>query len=179
MFNLVSTMIEAVDEIGIVEESFLIHYTKQLERLTSCNTIQDMQTQLTQLLAQVCEYITAKRQQDMQTARIREIAGLVGEIHSFIEKRYHDPNLNISMVGEHFKKKPAYLSKLFKDHTGGGLLDYINDIRLEKAKPMLTGTQLTIYEIASSVGYSDVNAFIRIFKKSEGITPGRFKETAE
>ncbi|MDF2921440.1 MAG: hypothetical protein K0R57_354 [Paenibacillaceae bacterium] len=177
MFNLVSTLIETIDEIGVVEESFLIHNPKQLERLTSSETIQEMQTQLKGLLLQVCEYTAAKRQQDMQLARMREIGELAGQIKAFIEENYRDPDLNISLIGAHFQKKATYLSKLFKDHTGGGLLDYINTVRVEKAKALLADDKMTIYEAAGTVGYRDVNAFIRIFKKVEGITPGKYKET--
>ncbi|UUZ97471.1 helix-turn-helix domain-containing protein [Paenibacillus sp. P25] len=41
---------------------------------------------------------------------------------------------------------------------------------------LLSGTSHTVSEIARMVGYSEVNTFSRIFKKFEGVTPGKFKE---
>jgi two-component system response regulator YesN len=176
MFNLLSTLIEAIDEIGIEEDHSLVRDPKWLERLTSCDTIQDMQLQLEQIFLQVCDYTAAKRRQDMQTSRLREVDQVVDRIKKLIGEQYRDPNLNISMIGDHFGRKATNLSKLFKDRTGEGLLDYINDVRVEQAKALLGDDKLTIYEVAGCVGYNDVNAFIRIFKKVEGITPGKYKE---
>ncbi|WP_197080917.1 helix-turn-helix transcriptional regulator [Gordoniibacillus kamchatkensis] len=70
------------------------------------------------------------------------------------------------------------MSKLFKDHTGEGLLDFINKTRIEAAKRLIAAKNSHVNEIAGSVGFNDVNAFIRTFKKYEGITPGKYKETA-
>nr|WP_246238994.1 helix-turn-helix transcriptional regulator [Paenibacillus anseongense] len=72
--------------------------------------------------------------------------------------------------------KSTYLSKLFREQTGEGLLDYINKVRIVKAKELIENQNITLNEIASLVGFSDVNALIRIFKKYEGVTPGKYKE---
>lgn len=83
--------------------------------------------------------------------------------------------MNITMIGEAFGLTPSYLSKLFKAQTGEALLDTINRTRLEEAKKLLMQHDVPIADIARSVGYSDINTFNRIFKKFEGITPGKYK----
>lgn len=177
MLNLVSTMIKTIGEIGSVQESFLVQNPNRIERLTACETIQDMQQQMTELLRNVCEYTYAKRQQNIQNSRQQVVSELVARVGEFIAENYQDANLNISMIGNHFDMKPTYLSKLFKDQTGEGLLDTINKIRIDRAKRMIVDQNISIGEAAGSVGFNDVNAFIRTFKKYEGITPGKFKET--
>lgn len=71
---------------------------------------------------------------------------------------------------------PAYMSRLFKERTGYGLLDYINKVRIEKAKVLLNENSYSIQEIALKVGFVNSNTFIRSFKKAEGITPGSYKK---
>jgi YesN/AraC family two-component response regulator len=94
----------------------------------------------------------------------------------YVNEYYQDENLNISMIGEAFSMTPSYVSKLFKDLAGESLLDYINKTRLVQAKLLLISGKYTVSEISLKVGYNDVNTFHRIFKKFEGITPGRYRE---
>ncbi|TBL74008.1 helix-turn-helix domain-containing protein [Paenibacillus thalictri] len=179
LFDLVSTMVKTINEIGDIQESFLMDSPKRIERLMACETFEDMKQQLTDLLRKVCEYTSAKRQKHIQQSRQRVLHELLHKVGSFIEERYDDPNLNISLIGEKFDMKATYLSKLFKDQTGEGLLDYINKVRIGKAKEMIAAQHKNVTDVASLVGYNDVNAFIRTFKKYEGITPGKYKETLD
>lgn len=177
MLNLVSTMVKTVSEIGSLQESFLVQNPKRIEKLTQCDTVQEMQRQMTAFLRQVCDYTADKRQQSLQQTRHHALDELIGRVRSLIQERYQDPNLNISMIGHHFEMKPTYLSKLFKDHTGEGLLDCINKTRIDQAKRLIAENHKNVSDVAGCVGFNDVNAFIRTFKKYEGITPGKFKET--
>ncbi|MFC0215502.1 helix-turn-helix domain-containing protein [Paenibacillus chartarius] len=177
--NLVSTMIKTVSEIGSLQDSFLVQNPRRIERLTQFDTVQEMQRQTTEFLRQVCEYTAGLRQQHLQQSRQQALDELVREVKELIGSRYSDPNLNISMIGHAFDMKPTYLSKLFKDHTGEGLLDCINKTRVEQAKRIMAEDGQSVTDAAGLVGFNDVNAFIRTFKKYEGITPGKFKEAAE
>jgi len=55
------------------------------------------------------------------------------------------------------------------------MLDAINRVRLARAKELLARDGVSIAEAAVRVGYYNSNAFIRTFKKYEGITPGQYK----
>jgi two-component system response regulator YesN len=183
MLNLVSTMIKTISELGDMEDSALIRNTrrieKQIEKLTSCKTIQEMHEEMTVFLEKVCEYTSNKRLQNIQQSRQRALDTRIQHILDYIEQNYQDSNLNISMIGSHFDMKPAYLSKLFKDHTGEGLLDSINKTRIDRSKQLIVDSKKNISDVAGCVGFNDVNAFIRTFKKYEGITPGKYKEMQE
>ncbi|MDF2959456.1 MAG: hypothetical protein K0S39_1191 [Paenibacillus sp.] len=183
MLNLVSTMIKTISELGDIQDSVLIRnprrIEKRIEQLTSCETIQEMHVEMTDFLEKVCEYTSNKRQQNIQQSRQRAMDERIQQIIDYIDQNYQDSNLNISMIGSHFDMKPAYLSKLFKDHTGEGLLDSINKTRIERAKHLIEDSKKNVSDIAGCVGFNDVNAFIRTFKKYEGITPGKYKEMKE
>jgi two-component system, response regulator YesN len=68
-----------------------------------------------------------------------------------------------------------YLSRAFKNITGRNFSDYLSEIRMNKAKELLEKTQLTVYDIAISVGYGDPQYFHRVFKKYFGVTPNEYR----
>lgn len=80
--------------------------------------------------------------------------------------------------------KKAYLNrntffKLFKDQFGLTPLEYINHERIKMAKKLLAETHYSVKEISFQCGFTDVNYFVRLFRKKEGITPGIYKSTVE
>lgn len=54
--------------------------------------------------------------------------------------------------------------------------EYVNGLRMRRAKQLLTSLHLKIQEIASAVGYQNVNSFIRMFKRYSGMTPGEYRK---
>ncbi len=77
--------------------------------------------------------------------------------------------------------RKAYMSrneffKWFRQQFGISPLEYINRERIKLAKQLLSSQHTTVTETAYQCGFTDVNYFVRLFKKSEGITPGTFKE---
>lgn len=167
MFNLISTMIKTMDEISIVCDSFFIDQINPADQLLGCENIHDMKQRLTEILRKVCDYIETRK---------RSSSNLMEELKRFIKDNYKDPALSLNMLAERFDVGHTYLSKLIKQSTGEGILDYINTIRLEKARRLLQESDLSISDIGKTVGYYDSNAFIRVFKKYEGITPGQYRE---
>lgn len=96
---------------------------------------------------------------------------------AYIQKNYH-LNMNVSDVADHLGISYAYLSKIFKEQSSGGekLLDYLNRIRIEKAKQLLADTSLSLTEIAEQVGYNNTQSLQRFFKKYENVTPGDYRK---
>ncbi|WP_199620735.1 helix-turn-helix domain-containing protein [Paenibacillus alkalitolerans] len=72
---------------------------------------------------------------------------------------------------------PYTLSKLFKQTTGINFIDYVTELRINKAKELLRETDLKINDIAFEVGYQQ-RYFNRIFKKQVGVTPGQFRASS-
>jgi AraC-like DNA-binding protein len=77
--------------------------------------------------------------------------------------------------------RKAYMSrneffKWFRMQFGITPLDYINRERIKLAKKLLSSKETTVTETAYQCGFTDVNYFVRLFKKSEGITPGTYKD---
>jgi len=71
---------------------------------------------------------------------------------------------------------PKYLSRVFKDVTGTGFMEYKLKIKIDKAKELLKGTGSTISEISDKLGFMNPESFMRIFKKVTGATPTKFRK---
>lgn len=71
---------------------------------------------------------------------------------------------------------PDHLSRLIKAETGMTLCAYLNSIRISRAKNLLQGSSMKICDIARSCGFSDEKYFMKLFKKSESITPSKYRE---
>ena len=93
----------------------------------------------------------------------------------YILKNYNN-DISLDDVSREVNISPYYFSKLFKDETGEGFVEYLTNLRIEKAKELLSGTSYSMKEICQMVGYTDPNYFSRIFKKNVGVTPTEFKE---
>lgn len=98
------------------------------------------------------------------------------DIRRFIDSNYFDANINLNTVAEHFHLSPSYLSRKFREQYQKSVVDYLYEVRICHSITLLDDTDLKIADIAQMTGFVDSNAFIRIFKKLKGTTPGKYKE---
>jgi YesN/AraC family two-component response regulator len=80
------------------------------------------------------------------------------------------------LTGLHFDITPAYISTLFKKQTGDSLLEYINSVRVKEAQKLLE-QGISVVDTSQKVGFRNSGAFIRVFKKQTGVTPGQLRKT--
>lgn len=83
--------------------------------------------------------------------------------------------IGVKECAKEFGYNPDYLSQLIKKDTGKTLCAYINDIRLMEAKKLLLNSTLTVSEIAYAVGFGDEKYFMRLFKKTQNVTPTQYR----
>ncbi len=102
---------------------------------------------------------------------------LVKQALEYIENNV-GKDISLNMISEKLNISSYYFSKLFKEETGEGFIEYLTRTRVEKAKDMLKDPSKSIKEVGSECGYSDPNYFSRIFKKATGMTPTEYKERA-
>lgn len=84
-------------------------------------------------------------------------------------------DLNLEMVARHIHMNTNYFSSLFKKETGKNFIDFLTEIRIEKAKELLRRMDLKIYDICREVGYYSPKHFSRLFKQTVGMTPLEYR----
>lgn len=100
--------------------------------------------------------------------------GLIEQAKEYILNNY-SRDISLDDVSRQVNISPYYFSKIFKEETAEGFVEYLTRIRIEKAKELLTTTECSMKEICSMVGYADPNYFSRTFKKNVGVTPTEYK----
>ncbi len=84
-------------------------------------------------------------------------------------------DIDINIIAEHVGISYSHMRKVFKDETGDNITNYINRMRIDESKQLLTGTGMTVREIALRLGYNNEQSFIRFFKKYMEISPGEYR----
>ncbi len=98
----------------------------------------------------------------------------INAIINYIEDNYKD-ELFLDNLAETFGTTPKYLSKLIKTHLGVTFLAYLSNLRVNKAKELLTESSKNINEIYTEVGFNNRNSFTATFKKIVGLTPSEYR----
>ena len=98
-------------------------------------------------------------------------------IIEWIRLNYNQP-LTVQSLSQMFGYNPTYLSALFKKYTGYPLSNYINRTRIAVSKNLLTNDiSLKVRAIGKLCGFQDEKLFMKVFKKTEGISPSQYRDT--
>lgn len=98
------------------------------------------------------------------------------DILSYIHEHYLDDNFSVKYLAAYFETSISNISHFFKKNVGVTISQYIDQIKLEKAKELLENSDSKISEIAQTLRYNNSTVFIEMFKKYEGVTPGGYRE---
>ncbi|MDE6829015.1 MAG: AraC family transcriptional regulator [Lachnospiraceae bacterium] len=139
-----------------------------LDKMKGCAGVQEMSKCLQDILKSLeqlnSQYTT--NQKDRLAYRIKKI----------IEENYNQHYLGLNYISEQVNVSTSYVSKVFKEEYGMGVVEYMNWLRIDHAKKIMKTQELTVKEIAEKVGFTSDIHFIRIFKKYENTTPGVYQK---
>ena len=92
-------------------------------------------------------------------------------------QEFYQTGITLDEIAGKLDITPEYLGNLFHQDMGITFSGYIRDFRISKAKELLIGSQLKLYEIAEQVGYSNAKYFSRVFRDSVGQLPAEYRKT--
>lgn len=96
---------------------------------------------------------------------------IIANAKHFIQMNYANSGLSLKMVSDFVELSESHFSTTFTKEVGETFTDYLTRLRLEKAKELISTTNLKLYEICERVGYTNAEHFSRIFKKMVGCSP--------
>ncbi len=100
---------------------------------------------------------------------------LIYAVKEYVTMHLSDVELTLAGTAEKFYLNSSYLSRIFKKEMGVSFVEYVNSLRIEKAKSLLEETDLKIYEVAEKVGTGNANYLGILFKKAVGCTPYEYR----
>lgn len=110
--------------------------------------------------------------------RDKKSGDIIARAKKYIRQNFQK-SLALEQVAQVAGISPYYFSKVFKEETGMNFSEYLTELRMERAKELLSNPQYSIKQACVEVGYADPNYFSRIFKKCTGITPTEFRDSLQ
>lgn len=136
-----------------------------VERIYACSNFSGLEAEIWQVTRELEE-----RFQTAEDSPKRTIA----MVEQYIKEHYHEP-LSLDLLAEKAFRTPHYLSSIFIQEKGIGINKYIKNVRMEKARELLKGTNMKISDICEQVGYGSVSYFCRSFRNEYGVTPEQYR----
>ena len=93
---------------------------------------------------------------------------------AYIEENYQN-DLNMAVVSNYISMNYSLFSYEFKRYTGSNFVNFLKDLRIRRAKELLTNTDMKILEVSRSVGYDNEKHFMKIFKSVCGVSPSEYR----
>ena len=128
---------------------------------------------LSQILIRIARLIEETSQRIPQQADFY-VKKAVEYIH-----HHYDCNLRVRDIASSVHLHPSYLHRIFKETMGRSLMEYLTHLRIEKAKRLLTQTDIPVTEVSDYIGISTCQYFSAIFKKHTGKTPLEFRNSVQ
>jgi len=119
-------------------------------------------------------YIKNKKKLDKYDFPFYDKSNIVKMILEYFDNNYMNI-ISLDDMSRNMYLSSVYISKVFKEKTGESPINYLINLRLEKAKDLLISTESQVKSIAESVGYKDAYYFSKLFKKYYGHSPCKFR----
>ncbi len=102
---------------------------------------------------------------------------ITGEIQSYLEENM-EKTISLEDLSRRFSYSPASIRRIFKAETGSSVMDYLSNLRMQRAKALLKDGSLSIEAIANAVGFANLYYFSNTFKQKCGISPSQYRKQA-
>ena len=156
---------ELLDQMDGIDEKML---SKRVDRLYRCKNLKDVIAIVDEAL-QEYEHCIQEQEDGFRSE--------ITKVKSYIYHHYQERNLGAETLSAMVFLSPGYLSAVFKEETGVTLNRFIREVRMEKAKELLLGSNMKIAEICERCGYTDQHYFSYGFKKYYGVSPAKMRVT--
>lgn len=132
---------------------------------------------LTSLVTLVARQLSQAREQVPSTTEDRR-AHHVTQVKEYV-LRHLDQPLRLGDIADHVQLREEYLARLFRELTGVTVFDYVRKNRFERAKTLLSSSDLNVEEIARRTGFNSLPVFSRTFKRHVGASPTEYRRLVD
>lgn len=151
------TFLKVDSELGIIG----------LKNMINSKTVKDLYVSARECITAICQKITEENK--IYKSDLKE------KIGRYILENYSDQSLCAQSIASHFGLSGSYLSEKYKSETGESLHHLISKVRVNKAKELMQNSGIKLEKVAEQVGFCDVQALRRAFKRHEGVLPSDYR----
>lgn len=163
--NIVLTCISSLSELSASFSGVTPSGIAEIRGIYSIRSIETIQSLVKSVVAGL---VAGSRAADSQM-------GLIPRVQAYLKENLCG-EISLVSAAQEFHLSPVYLCQLFKKETGQLFTDYITGLKMDKAKELLAGRGMMVYEAAQELGYKDTKYFSRLFEKRTGMKPADFRK---
>lgn len=160
--NITFTLLAMYDSIAENEK-----VTETIERIEKADKLEDALLLLEEQFTALSNRIGASRNKKTEEYYRR--------LRDYIERNYQDEQFGVAVAAEEFGLSESYFSTFFKEIMGKAFSGYLENMRLEKSKELISEGRYDLEQISRMVGYNNSGTFRRAFKRAYGVAPSAWK----
>lgn len=153
----------------------LIHYgikdiidlNQSKKSLEQSETVDQFQNELSALLESLCVRL--------QQLKYGVYKKPIDQVIKFIDKHINQ-KIFLGDIAKEIGMSEGYLCKIFKSETGKSLVQYVNDLKMNRAAELLKNPELMVKEVSDAIGIDDPFYFNKMFRKHTGMSPSEYKK---
>ncbi len=165
--ELTSLLSRAAIEGGAPTDAILKINNEFLKNISSIKNIDELCMKLSEIVEVFSD--------SMFTAANKSNRDIMKKAVSYISANYYNHDLTLRDVADTVHLNPTYFSALFKESCGSSFKEYLNMVRIEASKQLLSNTDYSIIDIAIATGFEDQSYFSKVFKRYTGFTPKKYR----
>ncbi len=166
VFAVIGTLNRIYQQLDMTNKERTQRAKQIYEKLSKGESTTKLKEEIIAIFEEIIFYVNSVTKQAEQS--------FADELIDYIHDNYNK-DISLIDIAEEFNYSTAYISTLFKEQLNENYKDYLNNYRVKMSKEfMKKNKNLKIKDVAGMVGCNNVNTFIRMFKRYEGISPGKY-----
>ncbi len=141
-------------------------------RLGSAPSVMESPSGLAAYLQELLDVVLEER----DNLQSKKYSFQIAKAREFMQLHFQEYGLSLNVVSEQAGMSPNYFSSVFSQEMGKTFIEYLTELRMEKARELLCSTSQRASEIALQVGYQDPHYFGFLFKKVVGCSPKEYRQ---
>jgi two-component system response regulator YesN len=169
--DVILTVAQFVSDLGDQDHQIAPEIQDSESWLQHITTIEEMRGELRRIISGALVF------RNSQANHERSI--LIQQAKHYIDNNFDDPDLQMNKIAAQYNLSSNHFSTVFSQEIGEPFRDYLNNLRINRAKELLSTTSIMCSQVAYQCGYNDAHYFSTFFKKKTGFTPQAFREHAQ
>jgi two-component system response regulator YesN len=143
----------------------------QFRKTITTNSIEEAK----RLLQSIFETVIGERLQRAE----QKYTHIIEEAKQYIQENFFREDISLKATAAQVGFSPNHFSGIFSQETGKTFIEYLTNVRIDRAKALLRSTPMKTSEISFEIGYRDPHYFSYIFRKIEGVTPREYRNSGK
>ena len=165
-----------IDVMLQVRHDLLQKYGNEMKQLFDSNTAMIESIESSEYFYEIIRYMSSQFEKVMERIGNATPGNVVDDVVYYIRQNYAS-RLTLESIAPLFGYTSSYLGKMLSTSLGCNFNSYLDQVRLEKAEKLLTGTEMMIQDIAIATGYRYIDVFNQKFRRKNGCTPSEYRRS--